>query len=207
MGRPSHDFRSGFKAAWRLRNVAYYRSEAKELFGTDGRLVCPYLELVGRSGGLSFDLLVNHERILDPSDFVGVDLDRDVVVRHRTESPFEVAYGDGIILAQRLREVGRTIGVMNHDGYGAVGNVRWWNENGSVLQDLAVSAVRSYGAFVLVTNNCLSRGVRSADEAVQSQIRNMSQSFRKVSIHSLQTEKYRGDGSSMFTVRVVLRAV
>src|SRR5713226_2004461 len=110
------------KMACRTGNLRVLR-EAAFLLWQDGdraRLRCAWCELMGATGLLTLDLLERHG-VLVPGGFVGIDLDPVRIAEFRQSRP-DLKWVVGNLYERLEAPELATVGILNLDEYGEVGN-------------------------------------------------------------------------------------
>lgn len=152
MSRIDHTFDSSSKSDWRKRNVEFLKSCSGIV--DDGKLVRPYVELIGGSGIDSFNLMKEHGLLPSDKYFIGIDRDGGVVYKLKMKKvSFEVISGsDGVSSVSYMLVNGCDIGSFNYDAYDWAGNIKWWSQKGPALNNIIVNRVREIGVFVIIIN-------------------------------------------------------
>lgn len=171
------------KDDWRKRNVAWMQ-EAYELF--NGRhMLCSYLELMGESGILSFELMKKHMKA--SSQFVALEQNPNVFMENcfkkkQDKHGFTLIYGDAYQVAPRLaQEYEPAVGIFNFDGMNQVGNEVWWRQNKPWLQSTIKTAISKYECCVILLNQTLDKPKEDKEERlerVKTNVKMMADCFR-----------------------------
>jgi hypothetical protein len=173
------------KTTYRERNLGFVRSAFYLLWDDvdePSRLRCTWCELLGNTGYLAYQLLLS-ERVITREQFLGVDTSKDIVEKH---------LGLGI-RAERgnLHEIlpaHPDVGVLNLDGYYAVGSPRL-RADLLGIKAAAERSLKSFGEFCLLLNSDLdaaprTRGSGTVAIALREHARMIAKTFDKVPIHS-----------------------
>jgi len=151
------------KGAWRRRNAEFLL--ASRLCG-GGPLRCPYVELLGTTGDLSFREMRRAGLLRGRGCsrlFVGIDRDgREVRLHRGGGARFRTVRGDALQACNELRMSGMAPGAVNLDLEAAAGSRRWWRRSGPPLAALAKAGAREHGSFCLILNCSLDGGCRSS---------------------------------------------
>jgi hypothetical protein len=152
MSRVNHTFDSSSKSDWRKRNVEFLKLCPGIV--DDGKLVRPYVELIGGSGNDSFHLMKESGLLPNDKYFIGIDRDGGVIYKLKMKKvPFEVVSGsDGISSVSYMLVNGCDIGSLNYDAYDWAGNIKWWSQKGPALNSIIINRIREIGTFVLIMN-------------------------------------------------------
>src|SRR5881275_1029174 len=147
------------KMACREGNLRVLR-EAAFLLWEDGdrtRLRCDWCELMGATGLLTLDLL-EHQGVLAPAGFVGIDLDPARVEGFRQRRP-DLKWVAGNLYERLDAPELANIGILNLDEYGEVGN-RSAHVDFPLIRGLVQRGLETFGEFALFWNQDLDSVVR-----------------------------------------------
>jgi hypothetical protein len=145
--------------ACRAGNLRALR-EAACLLWEDGdrtRLRCDWCELMGATGLLTLDLL-EHEGVLPPGGFVGIDLDPARIDSFRQRRP-DVRWVVGNLYERLDSPELANVGVLNLDAYGEVGDPSARGDF-ALLRGLVERGLGQFGEFALFWNQDLDSVVR-----------------------------------------------
>jgi hypothetical protein len=155
-----HDaFDNPAKMACRLGNLRVLK-EAAYLLWEDGerkRLRCDWCELMGATGMLTLDLL-EHEGVLAPGGFVGIDLDPARIEGFRRQRP-ELKWVAGNLYEKLEAAELANVGILNLDEYGEVGNPDTIVDF-ALVRGLVQRGLEKFGEFALFWNQDLDSVVR-----------------------------------------------
>jgi hypothetical protein len=162
-----HDaFDNPAKAACRAGNLRVLR-EAAYLLWEDGdrsRLRCDWCELMGTTGLLTLDLL-EREGVLANGGFVGIDLDAPRIGGFRQQRP-DLKWVAGNLYERLDAPELANVGVLNLDGYGAVGNPATLGDF-QLVRGLVTRGLERFGEFALFWNQDLDAVARQRKQRGQ----------------------------------------
>lgn len=202
MSRTNDEFDSVEKERWREDNFRFLRKEGRLMW--DGpRLLGSWVELVGRSGGRSRDMLVRNGAIESDSQYVGVDRSWDRIDEHRrSEAAFRTVHNDVTTAVLDMLSSGQRVSILNYDGYNAAAVEGWWKEDGYAIGNIVRQAVQAFGEFGLVLNHVL-RGKLRKEDAIESHMR-MAEKYLKVGPLSRENViDYVSEKSPMATIQIL----
>jgi hypothetical protein len=165
--RQDDAFDNAAKMSCREGNLRVLR-EAAHLLWDDGsrtRLCCDWCELMGASGWLTLDLL-EHEGVLAPRGFVGVDLDPARVDGFRQRRP-DLKWVAGNLYERLEAPELANVGILNLDVYGEVGN-RSAPVDFPLLRGMVQRGLDTFGEFALFWNQDLDAVVRRRQDRGQA---------------------------------------
>jgi hypothetical protein len=150
------------KNACREANLLFLRRATYRLWEDSRRkkLRCDWCELMGKTGHLTRELLLR-ESLIVPSQFVGIDIN-DELVNHHSAAGVSVLRGDLFSLVARP-ELSR-VGILNLDGYYAVNSPKL-HADLCLIRLLAMSSIKLYGEFCIFLNADLDAAVRQRNRA------------------------------------------
>lgn len=152
--RVAHSFDNASKTMTRERNLLALVEQAGELWEDEGhtRLRCDWAELLGETGGRTLAML-ERAGVLAPGGFVGIDREPGIIERFAAAHP-----GFKWVAADVMDALGhpalRRVGVLNFDGYEAVGSPRT-RPIGHLIAEVARRSLRRFAAFTLFWNTDL----------------------------------------------------
>jgi hypothetical protein len=159
-----HDaFDNPAKMACREGNLRVLR-EAAYLLWEDGnrtRLRCDWCELMGATGWLTLDLL-EHQGVLAPGGFVGLDLDLARIDGFRQQRP-DMKWVAGNLYERLEAPELANVGVLNLDVYGEVAN-RSAPVDFPLIRGLVKRGLDTFGEFALFWNQDLDAVVRRGQD-------------------------------------------
>ncbi|WP_337175127.1 hypothetical protein [Paludisphaera sp.] len=145
------------KTASREATLAFLRNAANRLWidASKEKIRCSWCELMGSTGHLTREILLR-EGIIDPRQFVGVDLSGKLAAGHALAGP-TVLQGDllSLLNSPELSEVG----VLNFDAYYAVASPKLQADL-QLTRGKAARSLRLFGEFCLILNADLDAAVR-----------------------------------------------
>src|SRR5947209_16792666 len=144
-----------------LREAAFLLWDA----GDRTRLRCDWCELMGETGLLTLDLL-EHEGVMAPGGFVGVDLDPARIDGFRQRRP-DMKWVAGNLYERLDAPEMANVGVLNLDEYGEVGN-RSAEVDFPLIRGLVRRGLDTFGEFALFWNQDLDAVVRRRQERGQA---------------------------------------
>ena len=167
IGSMNHSFLGLGKHAYRDDLIAFVR-RAIGLVGKNG-LAGDWCELSGRTGTMTMDLLIQHG-LVEASQFVGVDRDRDVVKEcHDSRPDARWICGSLLDILPDLPNVS----VLNFDSYRECGSSELYLDLDGIRPTVA-RGVKKHGSFALLVNADLdstkTRGT-TAQEALAKHVR------------------------------------
>src|ERR1700688_491017 len=152
--RQTDIFDNPAKMACREGNLRVLR-EAAYLLWEDGnrtRLRCDWCELMGATGLLTLDLL-EHEGMLAPGGFVGIDLDPARIEGFRQSRP-DLKWVAGNLYERLEAPELANVGILNLDEYGEVGNASALVDF-ALIRGLVQRGLDTFGEFALFWNQDL----------------------------------------------------
>jgi hypothetical protein len=184
--RGHNAFDNQSKSESRAGNIAFLRECAWQLWEDEDkrRLACMWCELLGRTGHLSYQMLID-EGLINPSRFLGIDLDPEQVRQHQ-ERGIEAVAGNLFIVLPEHPDVG----VLNFDGYYAVGS-RTLAADIRLIRQVAERSVRRWGEFALFLNadlDAAARQGRGVGEALRKHARLITETFDRCPPHLLLSD-------------------
>jgi len=150
------------KTACREANLSFLMKATYRLWEDRSRkrLRCDWCELMGRTGHLTRELLL-HKAVIDPSQFVGIDISNEVATSYSTVG-LSVLRGDLFSLVARPELC--KVGVLNLDGYYAVNSPKL-HADLRLIRLLALGSIKLFGEFCLFLNADLDAAVRQKKRA------------------------------------------
>ncbi|MBI1913660.1 MAG: hypothetical protein HYS12_02725 [Planctomycetes bacterium] len=165
--RQSDAFDNPAKMGCREGNLRVLR-EAAFLLWEDGdrtRLRCDWCELMGATGLLTLDLL-EHQGVLAPGGFVGIDLDLSRIEGFRQRRP-DLKWVAGNLYERLEAPELANVGILNLDEYGEVAN-RSAPVDFPLIRGLVQRGLDTFGEFALFWNQDLDAVVRRRQDRGQS---------------------------------------
>src|SRR6516225_8920900 len=163
-----HDaFDNAAKMACRQGNLRVLKEAAYLLWenGERKRLRCDWCELMGATGMLTLSML-EHEGVLAPGRFVGIDLDPARIDSFRQQRP-DLKWVAGNLYEKLDAPELADVGVLNLDEYGEVGN-RSAQVDFDLIRGLVKRGLDTFGEFALFWNQDLDAVVRRRQERGQA---------------------------------------
>jgi len=179
MPRDTHCFASDEKLGARRRTLAFYLKAAKLLAG--GMFTPAIVETAGTTFQYFFNELQPHLGF--DGQHVAVENDFATFVRggFKLTTPIKLIYGDVFHVARRMAEdVTPGAAIFNFDMTSEVGQPRWWNDHGAIIEDTLRVAVKRYGCSVFVLNQTMDKPfpTRTASERLREQSHQLCQRLR-----------------------------
>jgi hypothetical protein len=157
------------KNPWRINNCSFFKGS---ILCKNGPLPGPYIELIGRRGSASFDLMNKDKLLQENADFLAVDIDHRIILEHRKAgSLFRPINRDIIQICFDLVTLKTPACAVNLDTEKGAGQEEWWNINGPYLKSIVESGIITYGSFCLILNFSLDgsrRQSRLIDEILRT---------------------------------------
>lgn len=205
MPRESHSFPSEGKQAWRAANLRFFRRHGR-LIWNGPLLVGHWVELVGRTGSSSKDLLAEAGALAHPAQFVGVDIDEDVVDEHRASGvDFRTVKNWAVPTAIKMHWVGERVSVLNYDGYAGAASTKWWRKYGYLLRGLADMVVEEHGEFGLILNHAVRGSGMDKNDTVREHVRLAREHMGLAGLEDGHVDVYVSEVNPMITIRVLFR--
>jgi hypothetical protein len=145
------------KMACREGNLRVLREAAFMLWQDGDRVRLRWCELMGATGLLTLDML-ERERVLAPSGFVGIDLDAARIDGFRQQRP-DLKWVVGNLYERLEAPELADVGVLNLDEYGEVGNPDTVGDF-HLIRGLVARGLERFGEFELFWNKDLDAVVR-----------------------------------------------
>lgn len=153
------------KNFWREANLKWMEEHAPWNNKAKTKLQTGYIEMLGETGNLMFELL--KKRLPDLTFFHGVDNDADVLMKHILEgAPFPLEYGDFFAVA--LRKAGDGFGVFNFDTMESA-RLQWWENKseGGILPSILQKSLAKNEKVVMIFNHVLDIGYSTSMTPLQ----------------------------------------
>lgn len=197
MSRNNHSFNTKEKHDWRIRNIDFLKKYGRNIWD-ESKFIGHWIELIGRTGSYSKDLLLQNGA--SDSQFIGADIDLNTILEHRdNKAAFRTSHNWITSTAREMIRSGLRVSVMNFDGYNSAANEKWWKTEGRIIKAIADEMVYKYGEFGLILNHAL-RGMKlSKDDAITKHVQ-MAEDYLEIDkINSV--EAYKSEKVNMITIR------